>query len=261
VIIDNRPGASTIIASEMTSKAPPDGYTLMLITVTHAINAGIFSKLPYNTLTDFQPLAFVAKSPNVLLVHPSLPVKSVKELTALAKANPGKLNYGSTGNSSPYQIAGEMYKMMTGTDIVHVPYKGAGPALTAFLSGEVTVMFGQVVSAIPHIRSGRMRALAVTTETRAAVLPDLPTMAEAGLKGYAFTSWFGIIGPEGMSPDLVAKINTDVAQALKSPEVTTRLQRDGAELEYMTPEKFGEHIQVEIQRLTKVIKAGNITAE
>jgi tripartite-type tricarboxylate transporter receptor subunit TctC len=261
VVVENRPGASTVIATELTAKAAPDGYTLIMATAVHAINASTFKKLPFDPVKDFQPVAFVALVPNILLVHPSLPVKTVKDLTALAKSKPGQLNYGSTGSSSPYQIAAEMYKMMTGTNIVHVPYKGAAPALTALLAGEVTVMFGNLVSAMPHIKSGRTRAIAVTTAKRSAAVPEYPTIAESGLKGYEFASWFGVLGPAGMPMPVVNKINADVTTLLKSPEVSSRLAAEGAELNPMTPAQFGEHIRVEIERIAKVVKAGNITAE
>jgi tripartite-type tricarboxylate transporter receptor subunit TctC len=261
VVVENRPGASTVIASEMLAKSPPDGYTLINASAVHAINASTFKKLPYDPVKDFQPIAFIAMVPNVLLVHPSLPVKTVKDLTALAKAKPGQLDYGSTGASSPYQIAAEMYKMMTGTNIVHVPYKGAAPALTALLAGEVTVMFGNVVSSMPFVKGGRTRAIAVTTEKRSGALPDVPTMAESGLKGYVFASWFGLMGPAGMPAPVVTKIHADTMAVLKSPELNARLTAEGAELQPMTPAQFSEHVRVEIERIGKVVKAGNITAE
>ena len=261
VVVENRAGASTVIASEMLAKSPPDGYTLINAGAVHAINASTFKKLPYDPVKDFQPIAFIAMVPNVLLVHPSLPVKTVKDLTALAKAQPGQLNYGSTGGSSPYQIAAEMYKMMTGTNIVHVPYKGAAPALTALLSGEVTVMFGNVVSSMPFVKSGRTRAIAVTTDKRSGALPDVPTIAESGLKGYVFASWFGLMGPAGIPQPVITKIHADTMAALKSPDLNARLTAEGAELQPMTSAQFAEHVRVEIERIAKVVKAGNISAE
>ena len=261
VVVENRPGASAVIASELAARAAPDGYTLVMVTATHAINPGTFSKLPFDPVKDFTPVAFVAAVPNVLLVHPSLPVRSVKDLVVFAKARPGQLNYGGTGNSSPYRIAAEQFKMMTETNIVHVPYRGAAPALTALLSGEVTVMFGNVVSAVAFVKAGRMRALGVTGDTRSPALPDVPTIAESGVAGYSFMSWFGLLGPAGMPRDIVMRLNEGIGTVLNFPDVREKLTKEGAELIPMTPERFSEHIKTELAKMAKVIKAGGITPD
>jgi tripartite-type tricarboxylate transporter receptor subunit TctC len=261
VVVENRPGASAVLASELAARAAPDGYTLVMVTATHAINPATFRKLPFDPVRDFTPTAFAAAVPNVLLVHPSLPVRSVKELVAFARSRPGQLNYGGTGNSSPYRVAAEMFKLMTHTDIVHVPYRGAAPALTALLSGEISIMFGNVVSAVAYVKSGRIRALGLTGTARLAALPDLPTISEAGVPGYSFMSWFGVLGPSGIPRDRVQRLNQSISAVLSAPGVRDRLAGEGAEVQSMTPEAFGEFISRELAKMAQVVKAGGITPD
>src|SRR3954454_10954480 len=211
VVIDNRPGAGGSVGAELAAKAPADGYTLFLAGVgSHAVNPNLHRKLPYDAIKDFTPITLIASAPSVLVVNPSVPARTVAEFTAYARANPGKLNYASNGNGSAAQLAAAMYEWMAGVKMVHVPYKGIAPAMTDLLSGVVQLMFGTIVALVPHIQAGKLRALAVTSVKRSALLPEVPTLAESGLPEYEAGSWYGILAPAGTPPDIIAKLNTVV---------------------------------------------------
>src|SRR3954471_20262882 len=228
-IVDNRPGAATNIGSEAVAKAAPDGYTLLMGGAANAINMSLFAKLPYDTLRDFEPIALCVQGANVLAIHPSLPAKNLKELIALAKARPGTLNFGSSGLGSSNQMAGELLKVMTGINIVHVPYKGNAPALTDLLGGHVEMIFSGVPALVPHIQSGRVRAIAIGSLKRFPALPQVPTFDESGLKGYEATTWFGMLAPAKTPKEIVSRLTTEVDKAIKSPDIQKSFVAEGLE--------------------------------
>ncbi len=255
VVIDNKPGAGAIIGTEAVARAAPDGYTLLIHTASHAIAPSMYKKLSYDSVKSFSPISMLAYVPNVLVVNPSLQVKNVKDLVALAKKQPGKLDYSSSGPGSPAHLAGELFKTMSGTDIVHIPYKGSPQALTAVLSGETIMMFSPVPIALPHIRSGKLRVIGVTTAKRSKVVPDLPTLAESGLAGYEVTQWYAMQAPAGTPKDITAKINAEVRRILAMPDVVEKLSTQGAEPGPSTPEALEAHVKSEIAKWAKVVKA------
>ena len=261
VIVDYRVGASGNIGTELVARAPADGYTMLINTLPFVVNPSMYKKLPFDVVKDFAPVSLLAAAPFVLVVHPSVPVKSVKELIALAKSRPGKLNYASAGNGTNLHVAAELFKHLTRTNIVHIPYKGGGPALTAILSGEADLSFLGVVPASPYIKAGRMRALGITSRKRSAVLPELQTIAEAGVPGYEFASWYGILVPAGTPPGVVSKLNEYIVKAMRSPEVEKHLGAEGAEIIASSPAQFGAHIKKELVRWAEVIKAAGVRAD
>lgn len=261
VIIDNRPGGGQVIGTEIVAKAPADGYTLLMSTNTFAVNPALFKSLPYNSQRDFEPITLVAEVPLILVVHPSVPAGTVKDLIAFAKARPRQLNYASSGTSSSLRLAAELMQLIAGIEMVHVPYKGTGPATTALVSGEVQLMFGNPIVAAPHAKAGRLRALALTSAHRAASLPDLPTMSEAGLPGYTAGSWFGMMAPGKTSPAIVAKLHVEVARIVRASEVRALMAGSGAEAIGNTPQEFAEYIRAEMTKWTKVIRASGITPD
>jgi tripartite-type tricarboxylate transporter receptor subunit TctC len=256
VIVDNRPGAGGNIGSDIVAKSDPDGYTLLLGTVgTHAINASLYKKMPYDTVKDFAPITLVASVPNIVVVHPSVPAKSIKELLALAKSKPGQLTFASSGNGSSIHLSGELFKSMAGVDMLHVPYKGSGPAVSDLIGGQVNMMFDNMPSSLPHVKAGRLRAIAVTSAKRSPAAPDVPTIAESGVPGYEAVAWFGVLAPAGTPPAIVNKLNAEIVKVLKSPDVAQRLASQGAEPVSNTPEEFSAYIKTEMVKWAKVIKA------
>ncbi len=255
VVIDNRAGAGGNIGAEIVAKAPPDGYTMLMGFVgTHAINSSLYRTMPFDAVKDFEPVALVAMVTIILVVHPSVPVKTVKELIALAKAKPGELSFGSPGNGTPQHLAGELFNTMTGVKMVHVPYKGAVPALTDLLGGRLSMIFSSMPPALPHLQSGKLRALGVTSSARSPAAPDVPTIAQSGLKGYEVINWYGVLVPAKTPKEIVGKLNGEVVGIMNLPAVKERLAAQGAETYTSTPEKFAEMIKSETEKWAKVVK-------
>ncbi|MDM0069822.1 tripartite tricarboxylate transporter substrate binding protein [Variovorax sp. J31P207] len=255
VVVDNRAGAGGNIGGQAAARSPADGYTLFMGTVgTHAINQSLYKKMPFDPIKDFAPLTRVAMVPNLLVANPSQPFKNVKEMIAYAKANPGKINFGSSGNGSSIHLSGELFKQMAGVDMQHVPYRGSAPAVSDLLGGQIAIMFDNMPSAIPHVKGGKLRALAVTTAKRSPALPDVPTIAEAGVPGYEATSWFGLLAPAGTPAPVVAKLNASILKALADPEVKKKLAEQGAEPHGEKPEQFAAFIESETLKWGKVVK-------
>lgn len=258
VIVDNKAGASGTIFSEQLARMPPDGQTLMLTATHHVINPGLYKSLKYDTRTDFTPLAEVAAVPNVLVAHPSFLARTVLDLIAHAKANPGKVNFGSSGTGGANHLSGELFKSMAGVDMVHVPYKGAAPALNDLLGGQIPIMFDSVPGVLQHIQSGKLRAIAVTSPKRSPALPNVPTVDEAGLKGFDSTAWFGLYAPGRMDPKLRDKIAADVLQALQSPAIRSQFASLGAEPGTKTQPQFAAFVDNELVKWGKVINNANV---
>jgi len=261
IVIENRAGGGTNIGSDLIAKAPADGYSLLMGGASNAINMSLYPKMSYDTLRDFAPVVLCVKGANVLSVHPALPAKTLKELLSLARAQPGKLNFASSGIGSSNQMAGELLKVMAKVNITHVPYKGNPPALIDTVSGQVEMLFSGVPALLPHIQSGRLRALAIGSLKRFPALPTVPTLDEAGLKDYEATTWFGLMAPAKVPKDIVARLNSEIGKALASKEVHDRFINEGVEPMGGTPEQFGMFIRDEIEKYAKVVKAGNLKAE
>jgi tripartite-type tricarboxylate transporter receptor subunit TctC len=261
IIVDIRPGAGGTIASDAVAKAPPDGYTLLLPAFSHAVNPSLISKLPYDTLRDFTPIVLFASTANMLVTHPSIPAKTVRELIAFAKARPNQLTYGSAGNGTASHLAGELLNTMGGVNITHVPYKGIAPAHTDTMGGQISMMFDSLVTGIPAVKAGRLRAFGVTTLKRWPGAPDVPTMSEAGLTGYEVNSWYGLMGPAGLSREIVQRLNAEVIRSMAEPDARERLYSIGAEPMSNTPEEFAAYIRSEMAKWDKVVKAAGIRAE
>ena len=262
VVIDNRPGAAGSIGAGVAAKAEPDGYTLLMGHIgTLAVNPALYEKLPYDPIRDFAPITLVAMVPSMFVVTPSLPAKSVKEFIAFAKSRPGRLNYGSTGAGGTPYLAVEYFKLMAGLDIVEVRYKGAAPLTTDLIAGEIALTITGIPALLPHVKTGRLRALAVSSAKRCAAVPELPTISEAGLPGYEATSWYGVLAPTGTSPEIILKLNRGINQGLKQPDVAKRLAGEGAEPVGGTPEEFGAFIKAETSRWAKVLKATGAKAQ
>ncbi len=255
VVVENRPGAGGNVGSEMLAKAAPDGYTIGSGTVSsHAINATLYSKLPYDPIKDFSPITMLATLPNMLVVHSSLGVNNVAELIALLKANPNKYSFGSAGNGTSQHMSGEMFKTMTGTSMQHIPYKGSGPMIPDLLAGTISMSFENITTAYPPVKQGRLKALAVTTQKRSFVAPDVPTMQEAGLAGYDITSWQALFAPAGVPKEIIARLHAETAKALKAPDVAKRLEDLGLDAGGIAPEELAAIIRNDIPRLGKVVR-------
>ena len=261
IVVDNRPGAASNIAAELAAKSPPDGYTLFIGTVANTINATLYSKLPFDFARDFAPVALTTAAPNVLVLHPSVPAKSVKELIALAKSQPGQLNFASAGTGTAPHLSGELFNAMAGVKMVHIPYKGSPPAVTDLLAGEVALMFSPSSTVLPHVRTGRLRALAVTTTSRLPSLPELPTVAESGLEGYETITWFGFVAPARTPQSVVARLNAEIVKVLALPEVRSQFATQGIETYGGTPDQFASYIRDEIAKWAKVIRLSGAKAE
>jgi tripartite-type tricarboxylate transporter receptor subunit TctC len=262
VFVDNRPGAGGNIGTDFVAKADPDGYTIVMGAIsTHAINPSLYKNIPYDHIKDFAPVTRVGFLPNVLVVNPSLPVKTVKEFIAYGKANPGKLSYASPGTGTSLHLSGELFKSVTGVDMVHVPYKGSAPALTDLLGGQVLAMFDNLPASLPHIKAGKLRALAVTTAKRAPALPEVPTMVEAGVPDFVVTSWFAVFVPAKTPKEIIAKLNSEMVKVLNSPGVKEKLAEQSVEAAPTTPEELAAFVKSETERWGKVIKATGATVD
>ena len=249
VVVENKPGAGGVVGSEAVARAAPDGYTLIMGNAgSHGINAAVYSKLPYDIQRDFAPVSLVAIAPNIVVINPAVPATSLVEFIAYAKSQPGKLSYASGGNGSSAHMSMELFKSMAGLDIQHVPYKGSTPALTDLIGGQVAIFIGNMPPAVPHVKAGKLRALAVTTKARSALMPELPTMTEAGLPGYETVAWFGILAPAGTPPDIVNRLSMEIGKIARSPEMRDRLVAMGAEPVGGTPEEFKTVIDRDIAK-------------
>jgi tripartite-type tricarboxylate transporter receptor subunit TctC len=261
LIVDNRAGAAGHIGAELAAKAPADGYTLLLAPASIVISQSLYTKLTYNLERDFEPVAPTAAAPFVLVVHPSLPIRSVREFVAFAKARPGQVNYASTGNGGTPHLAMEVFRRQVGIDIVHIPYKGTPPAVTDIIAGQVSAMFGNTLSVLPHIQSGRLRALAVSSLKRTAAAPQLPTIAESGAPGFDATTWFGLYAPAGIPRDIVVRLNTEVRRSVQLPEIRDKLVAQGADPMTATPEEFKKFVHDELIKWGKAVKASGVRIE
>jgi tripartite-type tricarboxylate transporter receptor subunit TctC len=262
VLVENRAGATGTIGADVVAKAAPDGYTLIMGHVnSHAIAPNLFSKLPYDALKDFAAVSYVGYVPNVLVVFPAVPARTMKELIALAKAKPGGLNYASSGMGSTQHLAGEMFKQLAGVDIVHVPYKGSGQAIGDLLAGVVSMNFDTMPPVVDHIKSGKLRALAISTPRRVPQLPDVPTFEEEGIVGFDVTNWYGVMAPGGTPKDIVIKLNGDINKAMREPDVRARLEQVGTQLRETRPEEFEAFMKAEVAKYAKLVKDANIRVE
>jgi len=262
MVVDNRPGAGGSIGMELAARSPADGYTLVWgSTSTHGVGPNIYKKLPYDPVNDFAPVALTVLAQNILVVHPSVSAKSVKELIAIGKSKPGGLSYGSSGNGTISHLAGELFKTMTGVDMVHVPYKGSSPAMVDLLAGHIDLMFDSLASSLPQVRTGKLRALAVTGEKRFAAMPDVPTVSESGLKGYTVATWLAIWAPAKTPPEIVGKLNADINRILQQPDILKLMADNGADPGGGPPERLDRHVKSEIAKWGKVVKAAHLTIE
>jgi tripartite-type tricarboxylate transporter receptor subunit TctC len=261
VVIDNRGGAGGTIGTDITAKAPPDGYTVLVNNISLAVNHTLFRKLPYDTLRDLAPVGLIGRQPNVVVVHPALPARTVRELLDQARAKPGQVTYGSGGVGTASHLAAEMLKLMTKVDLTHVPYKGLGPALTDLIGGRVDVIISTMASALPQMKTAKLRPLAVTTTLRSPFFPELPTMSEAGVKGYEFSTWYGVVVPARTSTAIVDRLNSELRIALSSSQVKEPFAAQGLEPAASTPSEFGSYLKSEVEKWGGVVKASGATTE
>ncbi len=261
VIVDTRAGASGQIGSEMVAKSTPDGYTMLLTATHHVINPSLYKKLPYDTRTDFTSLALIATVPNALVVHPKFPAKSIADLIRMGREKPGSLSFASSGIGGANHLSGELFKSMTGIEMVHIPYKGAAPAMADLLGGQIPIMFDSLPTVLPHVQSGKLRVLGVTSLKRAPSLPDVPTIDEAGVKGFEATAWFGLYGPAKLPPDVVSRISSNVNRALATAEMRERLAKQGAEPGTMSQKQFAAYVNAELDKWNKVVRRANVTID
>jgi tripartite-type tricarboxylate transporter receptor subunit TctC len=260
-IVENRPGAGGNIGAEAVAKSPGDGYTLLVATTAHAINPSLFKSLGYNLTKDFAPVSQLTSGPLVIVANPSVPAKNVQELIALAKAKPGTLNYASSGNGQSTHLSAELFGTMAGIKMNHIPYKGSAPALTDVMGGQASLMFDTMLSAMPHVKSGKLKAIAVTSAARSPAAPDVPTVAESGLPGYEAIAWNGLLAPAGTPADVVAKLNAELKKALDAPDVKDRFSAQGFGAAWNTREAFAKFIQVELDKWAKVVKVSGATLD
>src|SRR5688572_8496980 len=261
VVVENRPGANGIIGTEAAARSAPDGYTIILVPSGHAVNASLYRKLPYDSLKDFTPITLAGSSPLVLAVHPSIPARSVGELVALARSRPGQLSYGSAGVGSSGHLAGALFETLTGTSMVHVPYKGMGIVVSDLIGGQVSLTFGTSLSVVPHLSSARLRALATTGAARSPALPDLATVAESGVPGYEASLWYGFVGPARLPPEIVRRLNADISAVLALAEVRERLASQGVDARSSTPDEFARLLAADIERWAGVVQRTGVRAE
>lgn len=261
VIHENRAGAGGVIGAELMVKSPPDGYTLLIISATHTVNPSLRKSLPYDSIADFAPVTMATAQPYVMLAHPALPVKTVKELVTLAKTRPGQINYASSGAGTLGHLGFEQLKTAAGINMVHVPFKGIVPAMTDIVGGHVMLLYSTVVSGLPQVKAGKLRALAVSSAKRSQAAPEIPAVAESGFPGYDVSGWYGIVAPARTPGDIIARLNTEIVAILKSPAATERLAADGSEAVGSTPDQFAAHLRAEMAKWAKVVKAAGITAD
>jgi len=262
VVVDNRPGAGGNIGAEIVAKSPADGYTLVMGSIgTHSVNVSLFSKLAYDPIRDFAPVALVMEAEGLLVLHPSVPVKTVKELIALAKARPGQVAYASAGYGTAGHLSGELFKSMAKVDLVHVPYKGNVPAITDLIAGQTSLLFATMPTVLPQVQAGRLKALAVTSSVRSPAAPELPTIAEAALPGYSVTNWIGIFAPAGTPRDAVSKLNGEIIRIMQAPDIQKRLANEGAKFTPWTPDEFTAFVKAEIAKWAKVVKEAGIRVD
>jgi tripartite-type tricarboxylate transporter receptor subunit TctC len=262
IVVENKPGAATNLGADFVAKAPPDGYTLLINSGAPAINMALYKNLGYDTLRDFAMVSLFSESPNVLVVHPSLPVKNVKELIALAKARPGEINYASSGNGSTQHLTGALFCKMAGIKMTHIPYRGSGPVTADLLAGQVQVGFPGIAGMLPYIKTGKLRALGVTSAKRSPELPDVPTISEAGVKGYEMVAWFGIAAPKGLPRDIQMQLHADILKVLKTPEMQAKLRNVGQEVAYQEkPEQFYSFMKAEAAKWAKIVQEAGAHVE
>ena len=261
VVVENRPGANGIIGTEIAARAAPDGYTFTLIPSGHAVNASLYKKLPFDSIKDFTPLSLAGSSPMVLAIHPSVPVKNVRDLIAVGKARPGQLTYVSAGIGASGHLAGALFETMTNTKMVHIPYKGMSLAVSDLIGGQVSMSFGTSLSMVPHVRTGRLRALATTGAQRSPALPELPTVAESGVPGYEASLWYGFVGPAKMPPEIVQRLNAEIVAAINAPDVRERLNNQGVDARASTADEFGRLMVNDLERWAEVIRRAGVKAE
>ena len=260
-IIDNRPGAGANTGAELVARSAPDGYTLVVATTAHAINPSLFKNLGYSLSKDFVPVSLLTSGPLVIVANPALPVKNITELIALAKSKPGELNFASSGNGQSTHLSAELFASMAGVKMNHIPYKGSAPALTDTMGGQTHLMFDTMLSAMPHVKGGKLKALAVTSATRSPVAPDVPTVAESGLPGYEAIAWNGLLAPAGTPPEVVARLNAELKKALASPDVKDKFEAQGFAASWTTPTDFGRFLTVEVDKWAKVVKVSGATVD
>ena len=261
VLVESKPGAGATVGADFVAKAKPDGYTLLMGAVHHTIASSVYKKLPYDFQKDLLPITTVALVPNLLVVNPAMPVKNVSELLALAKASPGKFTYGSAGNGTAHHLIGAQFEAMGGVQLLHVPYKGSGPLVTDLLGGQISMSFDTITPVLPHIKAGKLKALAITTNKRSPALPDVPTLEESGLKGFNIGTWFGVMAPVGTPREVITRLNTELVKIVRSPDFKKRMDDIGAEPVGDTPEQMGQQIKDDTERFSKLVKDAKVSIE